>query len=82
MPSAALDGMKSTDHTPAQCQAIRKRLRTTMVYLAKLEDGMERDFSGEDRLFPLVQQAHDAVREVFLKCHELGSGRMGRKSSI
>ena len=29
--------MKSTDLTPAQCQAIRRRLRTTVVYLAKLE---------------------------------------------
>ena len=68
--------MKSTDLTPVQCQAIRKRLRTTVVYLAKLEDRMEqRDFPRDDKLFALVQQAHDAVRDLFLECNKLGTGR-------
>jgi hypothetical protein len=39
----------------------------------------QRDFSREDSLFALVQQSHDAVRDLFLECHELGSGGMGRQ---
>jgi hypothetical protein len=75
-----MDGMKSTDLTPAQAHAIHERLRPMVAYQLKLEERMEeRDFPRDEKLYRLVKQAHDALHDLFLEAHELGCKGVGRR---
>ena len=39
----------------------------------------QRNFPRDDQFFRKVKRAHDALHDLFLECHELGTSGTGRK---
>jgi hypothetical protein len=67
-----VSGMRSTDLTPAQLEAVQKRLRTMVRYLRRLSDRMgEQGFPLEDKLFASTKNASNAVHDLSVKVHYL-----------
>lgn len=72
--------MKSTDLMPDQAHAIHRKLGPMVAYLTLLEERMEqRDFPRDDKLYRMVERAHDAVHALFLETHEIGCKGVGRR---
>jgi len=61
-------------------RAARKNEAPLPIYLPLFEERMEqRDFPRDHKLYRLTKRAHDALRELFLECHELGTTGDGRR---
>jgi hypothetical protein len=74
-------GMRAEDLTRDQAHAIHERLRPMAAYLTLLEERMEqRDFPRDDKLYRVVKRVRDAVQDVFLETHALGTPGMVRKA--
>ena len=72
--------MRASDLTRAQAHVIQQRLRPMVAYLLKLEERCEqRSFPRDDQFFLKVKRAHDALHDLFLECHEVGTSGTGRK---
>ena len=65
-----------------QPHVIQSKLGPMVAYLTLLEERMEqRDFPRDDKLFVMVKRAHDAVRDLFLECHEPAAVALGGSRS-
>jgi len=64
-----------SDLTSSQVAELHKRIRPMLHYLAALERRMvERQFSGDDRLYLEVKTARNAVQLLVKDLHRLSCG--------
>ena len=53
-----------------------------VAYLLKLEERCEqRNSARDDQFFRKGKLAHDAMHDLFLECHELGTSGTGRRTN-
>ena len=62
-----------------QAEKLMDNLRPSLVFMSKLKSRMQqRGFPPDSRLFKLVDDAHEAVNDLFIELHYSSCDNVGR----